>query len=368
MFCLAKLIILDVGHGNCAVLQVGRGTVVIDTGFGDTLLRLLEQRQITWIDAVLISHADADHIGGLLTLLTQKHLAVRSVFLNTESLRTTALWREVLVALTDARRRQGVKVHSQLTSASNELLCRDGIEVQVLAPSPELALVGAGGQIPEGGPPLSANAMSAVIRVVANGIPEALLPGDLDAAGLERLLAEYPEPHARVLVFPHHGGRPARADPVAFAARLCAAVQADLVIFSIGRGKHATPHPEVIRGVLQTTPEAHIACTQLSKRCAVGLPNTAPAHLNTSPARGQVGNTCCAGTIELSLGGDTLFYSPAQADHRRFVEREAPTALCMGHGTLLGLTSSAAGAVEEAAHPALPHRHPHDGGRDRRRR
>ena len=332
---MADLTILDVGHGNCAVLRDDRGAVVIDAGPGSTLLEFLEQREITAIDAVLISHADADHVGGLLALLAQEHIVVRTVFLNTEPLRKTAAWDQLLVALTDAHRRRAVKVHSQLTSTSSELLRREEVEIQVLSPSPVMALVGAGGQQP-GGPQLSANAMSAVVRIVVNGIPEVLLPGDLDAVGLDYLLAECPEPRARVLVFPHHGGRPGRADPEDFAARLCTIVGADVVIFSIGRGKHATPQPEVIRGVLRAKPGAHIACTQLSERCAASLPSAPPTHLNERPARGRVGNTCCAGTIELTLRGDASTYTPARSGHRNFVEREAPAALCMGRGQFAG--------------------------------
>ena len=338
---MAELTILDVGHGNCAILQDDQGAVIIDAGPGDTLLKFLEDREITAVDAVLISHADFDHAAGLLALLAQEHIAVQAIFLNTETLRATALWKLLVVALTDARQRRAVKLEAQLTSASSELLRRDRIEIQILAPSPELALIGAGGQPPDGGPALNANAMSAVIRVVVDGRPEVLLPGDLDAAGLERLLADYPEPRARALVFPHHGGRPARSNPADFAERLCTAVRAELVLFSIGRGKHATPHPEVIRGVLRATSGAHIACTQLSERCAASLPSTSPPHLSERPARGRVGAACCAGTIELRLGGDLLAYTPARAAHRAFVDRNAPTALCLGRG-IPGLHTAAA--------------------------
>lgn len=334
---MADLTILDVGHGNCAILRDSQGAIIIDAGFGATLLEFLEQRKITTIDAVLISHADADHLSGLLALLAQQHITVRSVFLNTDTRRQTALWRQLRVALTDARQRRAVKVHAELTSESSELLRRDEIEVQVLAPSPELALVGAGGQQLGGGQPLTANAMSAVVRVVAHGVPEVLLPGDLDAIGLEHLLSENLNPRARVLVFPHHGGRPGKADAEDFAAKLCAAVQADLVIFSIGRGKHATPHPDVIRGVLRARPRVHIACTQLSERCAASLPSASPTHLNENPARGRAGNTCCAGTIEVTLGGAVLSYTPGRTEHRIFVEHEAPSALCMGRSTFVKL-------------------------------
>src|SRR6185436_11845015 len=73
---LAELTILDVGHGNCAVLRDDRGAVIVDTGVGVTLLEFLEQCGITAIDAVLISHSDSDHVAGLIKLLSQPHIEV----------------------------------------------------------------------------------------------------------------------------------------------------------------------------------------------------------------------------------------------------------------------------------------------------
>ena len=66
------LAILDVGHGNCAVLTDSKGIVVIDTGPGSALLEYLSEKNIKTIDVVLISHADQDHIGGLIQLLFSK--------------------------------------------------------------------------------------------------------------------------------------------------------------------------------------------------------------------------------------------------------------------------------------------------------
>jgi competence protein ComEC len=58
------LTILDVGHGNCAVLEDGQRTVVFDCGPKTGLLEYLTSRTITVLDLVLISHADEDHIAG----------------------------------------------------------------------------------------------------------------------------------------------------------------------------------------------------------------------------------------------------------------------------------------------------------------
>ncbi len=330
---MADLTVLDIGHGNSAVLIDERGTVIIDAGVGDTLLEFLEYRGIVEIDAVLISHADADHVAGVLTLVTQPHVAVRTVFLNSEALRQTALWTDFRVALQDARTRHATRVHVELTTESTAQLDRGGLLLEVLAPTPEIAASGAGGH-DLSGRLLTANTMSAVIRIIANGTPEVLLPGDLDGIGLENLLAEHPEPRARVLVFPHHGGRPgSRVDPFEFAVRLCRAVQPEVVMFSIGRGKHGTPLPEIVRGVYAGAPDAHIACTQLSERCAGRLPSLPPSHLGARPARGRARNACCAGTMEVTLGGTMPAYAPRLNVHLTFIRQAAPTALCMGSVT-----------------------------------
>ena len=52
--------ILDVGHGNCAVL-IDDKVVVIDAGPGTTLLDFLEKEGIKEVGVVLISHADEEN-------------------------------------------------------------------------------------------------------------------------------------------------------------------------------------------------------------------------------------------------------------------------------------------------------------------
>ena len=117
--------------------------------------------------------------------------------------------------------------------------------------------------------------MSAVIRIWSGDVPRVLVAGDIDQVGLESLRANTPDIRADVLVFPHHGGRPGRSDPDAFTEALMKAVEAKLVVFSIGRGRYRTPRPEIVSAVLRASKEAHIACTQLSEHCAAELPTEA---------------------------------------------------------------------------------------------
>ncbi len=326
---MASVSVLDVGHANCAVLQDERGVVIIDAGWGETLLEFLEQQGIEVIDAILISHADADHIAGVLALLTERRILVRTIYLNAEPSRQTQLWAALRVAVQDARARGEVRVHVELTTESTAVFERGDTNLEILSPTPEIAMSGAGGTDLQG-QPLSANAMSVVIRIVSNGTPALLLTGDMDDAGLERLLTEIPEPRARTLVFPHHGGRPGRGSAFAFAERLSRAVQPNVVIFSIGRGKHGTPLPEIILGVRAGAPAVHIVCTQLSERCAAVAPAHVSPHLGDRVARGRASRSCCAGTFTMVLSETDPAFTPALVAHGAFVERHAPTALCLG--------------------------------------
>jgi len=91
-----KLTILDVGHGNCAILQDAHGVIVIDTGPGSHLLEYLDQQRIKRIDTILISHSDKDHIGGLAGLLTQEDVEIGRICLNTDAIKRTDSWEDVL--------------------------------------------------------------------------------------------------------------------------------------------------------------------------------------------------------------------------------------------------------------------------------
>src|SRR5206468_949740 len=94
---LDKLWIVNVGHGNCSVLECAAGSVIIDLPLREPLLEFLLARGVKEIEAVLISHADADHVGGLVNLLTAMEFQVRHVFLNPDQLRSTGVWRGLLV-------------------------------------------------------------------------------------------------------------------------------------------------------------------------------------------------------------------------------------------------------------------------------
>ena len=324
---LPKLTILDVGHGQCVVLQHDEGVLLFDAGKGPILSKFLTDNAITEVDAVIVSHADVDHIAGLINLLLDESVTVGKVYLNPDASKSTEAWMQLRMAVSDAMLR-GTLPRVGITSATTEDEFKRGdVEVEVLAPSPALALGGAGGKDLKGRP-LTSNSTSVVTRVSYLASPFALLAGDLDGVGLDNLLEGHPSISAPVLVFPHHGGYPGTADPKVFADKLCGAVQPNVVIFSNGRGSHGTPRPEIVAAIRELLGEVQIACTQLSEHCAKVLPTSRAGHLSSVVASGSTRNACCAGSLQLTFDGVELYRSPEVADHLVFIASNAATALC----------------------------------------
>ena len=311
------------GHGSSTVVEESNGVFVIDGGQGDTLPRFLFDRGIYQVDTVIVSHADADHFGGISLLLSMAEIQVRQVFVNPD-VRETKLWEDFVSVMMSAKQR-GTKFHLELTDINPGHVSLGGVRLEVLAPSQEIAIRTAGGPAPGGGH-LTPNAMSAVVRVWAGDAPRILIASDIDQIGLDNLLENNTDITADVLLFPHHGGLPGRSKPENFAETLVKAVSAKLVVFSIGRGRHGTPRPDIVSAILRSTQGAHIACTQLSEHCAAELPNGS-SDLHGVFSRGMATGACCAGTIEISLEPEKG-YAPARGAHLDFIRQNAPTALC----------------------------------------
>lgn len=301
---------------------------VIDGGRGNSLLHFLAQQGITQIDTVLVSHADADHFGGISLLLSDPKFQVRRVLLNPDA-RGTALWQDFESVMAEAKDR-GVAFELELTDAKSVDLGSGVVRLEVLAPSQELAMRTAHGRTPDGRK-LTPNTMSAVVRVWSEDVPRILIAGDIGQVGLDSLISNNPDIRADVLVFPHHGGRPEGATPEEFANILTTAVAAQLVVFSIGRDNYRNPRPEIVSAVLNASNKVHIACTQLSKHCAEGLPETTES-LHSAFSKGTAANACCAGSIEVPLEPEETYYLPTRGAHLSFIDANAPTALCRSDG------------------------------------
>ena len=317
---LPELIILDVGHGNCALIKDANNVIVVDCPPGGTLAETIENLAIKEILHILISHSDADHIGGIIDLLSNEEIKIHNVHLNPDAIKKSETWLDLRIALKDARKRSGTKVSSELTTTKTGSLNIGSVNIEVLAPTPELILGGAGGRDLQGRK-LTSNSISAVIGIVHNSHRVAILAADIDNVGFENMIQDQNSLTADILVFPHHGGSSGGGDSKIFADKFCNSIQPKLIIFSIDRHRFSNnPRTEIIEGLRSSVPDAHILCTQLSQQCAASLPIPKSTHLSLFPAKGLINNSCCGGTISIKLDGSSTTYAEIDS-HKEFVDQ-----------------------------------------------
>lgn len=73
---------IDVGKGDCILIQAGESAVFIDTGYENTsnkVLSYVRAQGVSRLDCIIITHYDRDHIGGVRTI--GKELPVDTIYL-----------------------------------------------------------------------------------------------------------------------------------------------------------------------------------------------------------------------------------------------------------------------------------------------
>jgi competence protein ComEC len=74
-----RLVVMDVGQGDALLVRQGPRTLLVDTGPSDgALVKALARQQVTHLDAVVLTHLDADHVDALDALRGQ--VGVERVF------------------------------------------------------------------------------------------------------------------------------------------------------------------------------------------------------------------------------------------------------------------------------------------------
>src|SRR6266540_3480265 len=140
-----SLTILDVGHGNAAVLYGPKDVILIDAGPGGPfVLEVFEERGITHISTVIISHADADHVRGLIALLASNNVEIDEIRINSDASKDTDLWRSLAYEVDDHERRGTLKSKTSLTDQDDIQFDSPDVRVEVVAPRTRLVLLGAG--------------------------------------------------------------------------------------------------------------------------------------------------------------------------------------------------------------------------------
>ncbi|MCW2855557.1 MAG: beta-lactamase domain protein [Marmoricola sp.] len=317
-----RAIVADVGHGNCAVIQDEGYVVMVDAAPGGIPEEMLEHLGVTYVDEVIISHADRDHIAGLPGVL--RGFEVGRVWINADPARSGPAWDAVRAAVRDAATSGRTVVRAEV-GAGQEFVSPGGrLLIRVVAPLGADLLFGTGQSI-DGGPKLNANGLSAVVGIFVDGECSVLLPGDAGLEAFTSLRDSNQDIRSRVLVFPHHGGRPGQADPVAFASLVAGLVEPEVVIFSVGRNRSGFPRADIVAAVKAARPSTYIGCTQLVEECGH---EPAPVHLHELPAQGRRDSgACCLGSVEIDLDTPTR-YLPLLGDHAMYVNSLAGSPIC----------------------------------------
>jgi competence protein ComEC len=243
---------LDVGQGLAVLVRTSNRALLYDAGpaFGtetDSGARIivpaLRGAGLSRLDAMVLTHEDADHIGGALTVLEA---------LEVDALASSLPARHGFNALAGSARpcRRGMEWEW------------DGVRFEMLHPAPDAA-------------PRRRNDLSCVLRVASTG-GAMLLTGDIERAAELQLVAAN-NVKSDVLLVPHHGSRTSSG------AELIAAVAPRWAVVPAGyRNRFGHPNGEVLERYRSAG--AMIARTDLDGAVSVRL-GTADIALETERRR-----------------------------------------------------------------------------------
>jgi competence protein ComEC len=213
---------INVGQGDSILLQDGSGfDVLIDGGrsaAGPIVTQYLRDHGVDTLEVMVATHADADHIGGLIDVLEANDITVGSVVYSGYA-GTTATWADfVAAAANDGLTLTPLQFPSELDWGS--------MHVYVLNPEPGMVNP-------------DSNDTSVVLRV-AFGQTDYLFTADIDTSMEATVVARETPVAAEVLKVAHHGS--AYSSSAAFLA----AVAPQDAIISVGPNSYGHPSPDTI--------------------------------------------------------------------------------------------------------------------------
>ena len=216
-----QVVAADVGQGTALLVRTQGHLLVYDTGPQYTreidagqrvLLPLLQSRGERWVDLLMLSHRDADHVGGAASLMAG--LPVRALHSSLPA---------------DHPLLQRGLPHTRC--AAGQQWDWEGVHFELLHPLAQ-----------DYDAPRKSNAMSCVLRIRDQAGHSLLLTADIEAAQEAALVERLgPALASTVLLVPHHGSRTSST------TAWLAAVAPQLAVVQAGyRSRYGHPAPDVM--------------------------------------------------------------------------------------------------------------------------
>ena len=228
-----SLYVLNVGKADSMILRSGENIYLIDTGRGSTMdvtESALKEEGITHLDAVIITHMDSDHVGGLKKLLksdvTLDHIYVPAYFLQEEKDKENPAIK--------AAEKQGRE--TEILEAGQTLPLGEG-KITVLGPI---------------SPATDKEDNNSLVLLAEAAGGSILLGGDMEFPEEASLLRAGVIPRADVLKVPNHG------DGDATSEEFLRTVQPKIAVISTStEEKETTPDPRIMELLEQMNVETY---------------------------------------------------------------------------------------------------------------
>ncbi len=224
-----RLVVFDIGQGDSIlVVSPNRQTMLIDGGNSakdgrEVILPYLEANGFDRLNVMVLTHPDADHVGGLPEVL--RNIPVERV-VSTGQVHTTQIYAEFLQELKTARDERGTEVIRGVAGA--EIPFDAAVKVEVLGPD-QAAIDGS-----------DLNNASVVLRLTYGEV-SVLLVGDAEEVQEKWMLSRSQTLSAQILKVSHHGSRTGSSDA------FLKAVGAQVGLISCGaNNNYGHPHAQVL--------------------------------------------------------------------------------------------------------------------------
>ena len=213
---------INVGQGDAIFVDTPTLDMLVDGGSraaGETVVDYLQELDVTRIDIVVVTHPHADHIGGLITVLTEYSTSQIPLVIDSGYEATTVTYRDYITSV-------GQRTF-QTAARGDGFTLDESVYVTILNPTSPVEFD-------------DANDNSVVLLLQVYNVTF-LFTGDSEAISEASILAAGFDQRYTVLKVGHHGSRTSTSPAY------LEAIDPDLAVMSVGEGnRYDHPHQETL--------------------------------------------------------------------------------------------------------------------------